>query len=107
MAKNTPPRAELVESPRGATWMHADLAGFIKDETGYDADETTIRLAFALRNEYRKTERYQNAKQAYKEEREAERQRAKEERAKAREEAKAKREAEKAEKAAKNEKDAA
>lgn len=99
---STPPQAEKVETPRGATWMHEDLASYIKSETGYDADVTTIRLAFALRADYRKSEQYASAKAAAKSEKEqaaAERKAAKAAAAEERKAAKAAAEAEKAAKA--------
>ena len=96
---NTPPRADMVTNDRGWTEMHEDLAAYIKSETGYSADVTTIRLAFALRNDYRKTERYAKLR--------ADREAAREAEQKAKEEARAQREKERAEKAAAKEKAAA
>lgn len=96
---NTPPLADKVESPRGATWMHEDLAAYIEEQTGYQADVTTIRLAFALRADYRKSEQYLAAKAAAKAEKEAlvaERKAAREQAKAERAAAKAQREAEKA-----------
>ncbi len=104
MAKN-PPQAERLEDNRGASWMHDDLAAYIKEQTGYDADSTTIKLAFAMRNEYRATDRYKDQKEAARAEKERARQEEKERKAREREERKAAKEAEKAEKeAAKKEK---
>jgi hypothetical protein len=64
MATQEAPRADMVTDERGWTAMHEDLSAFIKSETGYNADPTTIRLAFALRNEYRKTDRYTALREA-------------------------------------------
>lgn len=95
---NTPPQASRLEDNRGATWMHEDLAAYIKEQTGYDADPTTIKLAFAMRNEYRATDRYAEAKEQARAAREAEKQAEKERKAKERAEAKAAKEAEEAKK---------
>ena len=98
MAKQEFPQADRLEAERGATWMHEDLAEYIYEQTGLKADPDTIRMAFAMRNEYRKTDRYANLKEQVKAEKEAEAARIKAEKAEARAKAKAEREAAKAEK---------
>lgn len=64
---------------------HEDLAAYIQEQTGYAADARTVQLAFNMRNEYRKTDRYKNLVAQMKTEKQA-----------AEEEAKAARKAEKA-----------
>lgn len=114
MAK-TPPKADMLENGRGWTEMHDDLAAWINEQVGYEADSTTIGLAFALRNEYRKTDRYEALRAAradVKAQEEAARAAERQQKADERAAAKIQREAEKVAKAeararAKAEKDAA
>lgn len=104
MAKQEFPQADRLQAERGATWMHDDLAEYIYEQTGLKADSDTIRMAFAMRNEYRKTERYANLKEQVKAEKEAEAARVKAEKAAERAKAKAEREAAKAAEKAEKEK---
>lgn len=102
-SKDAPPQADRLETERGATWMHDDLASYIEEQTGYAADSTTIRLAFAMRNEYRKTDRYRTLREKVRAEKEKEQAAKKEQRAKERAEKKAAKEKAQAEKAKKEE----
>lgn len=65
------PRRDMITDPRGWTEMHDLLAEYIEAETGYAPDTTTIRLAFALRNDFRKTQEYADLRAARVEAREA------------------------------------
>lgn len=91
--KEAAPQADRLQAERGATWMHDDLAAYIEEQTGYGADSTTIRLAFAMRNEYRKTERYRDLRAEVRREKEKAREEKKAAAAKERAEKKAAKEA--------------
>lgn len=61
-SKRPPLAGDLDKEP---AWQHAGLADWLTEQTGYEVDPTSVMLAVSRVNDYRKTDHYDAARNAY------------------------------------------